>query len=147
MDLSAPVYANGPCIDIQDPPHARKTLRNNEITGTHLIVLGKATITYGDLVELYRRSVLYASKAASCGRTPVRIIKARDIFNVDKQDDGAARRAFHAHALFLMTEKKGEETVIAEGFDGLFVMQFVYGKPIELQLRVSYFDIRSRRTV
>ncbi|KAJ7593480.1 hypothetical protein C8J56DRAFT_726124, partial [Mycena floridula] len=50
----------------------------------------------------------------------------QDIENIDKQDDGAAHRLFHGHALGAVTvEFKGES--IREGFKGLFVYLFVFG--------------------
>lgn len=106
-------------------------MRNNGLSGTHLITLGNSAISYANLVELYLRSVQYAETAIQEGRPPIRATKARGLFKVDKQDDGAARRFFHAATLLLTTEVPNpdypSEYGIVEGFEGLFAINFVFG--------------------
>lgn len=51
----------------------------------------------------------------------------KDVENVDKQDDGAARRVFHAVALEATTEVVDGVTVKREGFIRLFSYLFVFG--------------------
>ncbi|KAJ7816595.1 hypothetical protein B0H14DRAFT_3743669 [Mycena olivaceomarginata] len=50
-----------------------------------------------------------------------------DVRNVDKQDDGPARRLFHVKALQACTIGEGDEAKIRAGFGGLFVYLFVLG--------------------
>ncbi|KAG8898537.1 hypothetical protein FRB99_007376 [Tulasnella sp. 403] len=109
INIFAPIFATGPLVDVQDVGHARKTARNNELSGTHLITLGSSTISFSTVARLYALSVSYASQSAEERKTPIRLLKSRDVFNVDKQDDGAARRLFHASTLCLMTEAKSPE--------------------------------------
>ena len=61
-----------------------------------------------------------------------------DVEDVDKQDDGAARRLFHASALsaatFVPSSSDGATVAtttqreIRKGFEGVFVYLFIFGK-------------------
>ncbi|KAH9947489.1 hypothetical protein B0H21DRAFT_680678, partial [Amylocystis lapponica] len=58
----------------------------------------------------------------------------RDVENVDKQDDGAARRMFHSIALTATTEQTGDSIGVKEEFVGLFVYLFIFGELIDAWL-------------
>ncbi|KAF8060260.1 hypothetical protein FPV67DRAFT_1632538 [Lyophyllum atratum] len=117
ISLSVPVFRHtGPLVSISDPPHARKTCRNQPQHGTHTASLGIGYVVNRSLVCLYEHG----------GTGLVR----RDIENVDKQDDGAARRLFHATALHAMTvpgNADGQDNIIRDGMHGLFVYLFIFG--------------------
>lgn len=56
-------------------------------------------------------------------------LQLRDVKDVDKQDDGAARRMFHSMALRAMTrETKPGVPEVLEHFKGLFVYLFILGE-------------------
>ncbi|KAF8195480.1 hypothetical protein BJ912DRAFT_900722 [Pholiota molesta] len=130
--LKAPVFERtGPLISVTDPPHARKTCRNQPQYGTHTASLGVGYLVNQSLVDVYntpsRGGLIY-----------------RDVSNVDKQDDGAARRMFHYDALLATTEVTGEESEsvpmvrsIRPGFEGLFCYLFVMGSLFEAWMSPS----------
>lgn len=113
VHLRVPVFKTGPLASISDPPHGRKTCRNQPQYGTHTATLGVGYVVNQSLVNLYE--------------TGTSGLMSRDVHNVDKQDDGAARRLFHHTALEATTEKDGDELKIRDGFHGLFVYLFVFG--------------------
>ncbi|KAF8161385.1 hypothetical protein B0H34DRAFT_796185 [Crassisporium funariophilum] len=126
ISLSAPVFTGtGPLISITDPPHARKTCRNQPQYGTHTASLGVGHLVNQSLVDLYR--------------IPGSGLVIRDVENVDKQDDGAARRMFHLNALKATTsslntnDAGGEDaaSTIRPGFEGIFAYLFVMGSLFE----------------
>lgn len=85
MHLRAPVFKDtGPLVPHSDCPHGRKTARNQPQHGTKTASLGDGYIV--------NRSLVLLSEVPGSG-----LIRA-DVENVDKQDDGAARRAFHSDA-------------------------------------------------
>ncbi|KAF9245412.1 hypothetical protein BU15DRAFT_41271 [Melanogaster broomeanus] len=107
IHLRAPVFKNtGPLVSITDPPHARKTSRNQPQHGTHTASLGVGYIVNRSLVNLYE---IHGSG-----------LMLRDVENVDKQDDGAARRLYAYTALDATCEKSEGEPTIRNGFEGLF---------------------------
>ncbi|KAI0676073.1 hypothetical protein C8Q78DRAFT_1075017 [Trametes maxima] len=99
-----------------DPQHARKTCRNQPQHGTHTASLGRGVVVNRSLVAL--------QETGTSG------LMRSDIENVDKQDDGAARRLFHPTALLAaMTLEDGEgNTAIKDEFCGLFVYLFIFGE-------------------
>ncbi|KAH9929249.1 uncharacterized protein B0H18DRAFT_874117 [Fomitopsis serialis] len=107
--LKAPVFSiTGPVVSIQDPEHARKTARNQPQHGTHTASLGQGHLVYRTLVAL--------------NEVPGSGLVLSDVQNVDKQDDGAARRMFHAVALKATTYEvpgKTTEMHIKNEFIGL----------------------------
>lgn len=111
--LKAPVFDTGPCISLSDPSHLRKTGRNQLEYGTHTASLGNGFVTQSSLIDLWRVD----GSGLVC----------KDVENVDKQDDGAARRIFHTVALDACTVMKDGVQQISEGFLGLFVYLFVLG--------------------
>ena len=114
IHLRAPVYkVIGPVISISDPPHGRKTCRNQPQHGTHTASLGIGFVVNRSLVDLY--------KTGTSG------LVLRDVENVDKQDDGAARRLFHHTALVATTFEDAGIRKVSGGFEGLFVYLFVLG--------------------
>lgn len=121
IHLSAPVLATGPLISCQDPPHARKTCRNQPQHGTHH---DTASLGRGVLVN---RSLVALQETGLAG------LMRRDVENVDKQDDGAARRLFHHVALAATTTKdEGGKTHVRDEFNGLFVYLFIFGGSFEV---------------
>ncbi|KAI0645527.1 hypothetical protein C8Q79DRAFT_1104104 [Trametes meyenii] len=113
--LRSPVLPTGPLVSCQDPQHARKTCRNQPQHGTHTASLGRGVVVNRMLVTLQE--------------TGVAGLMRRDVENVDKQDDGAARRLFHPVALLAMTSKDDEgKRVIQEEYRGLFVYLFIFGE-------------------
>lgn len=118
VHLRAPVFTTtGPLISIQDPPHARKTCRNQPQHGTHTASLGKGYVVNRSFIQLYE--------------TGISGLQLRDVQDVDKQDDGAARRMFHHMALSATTTERldGSRDIRPE-FTGLFVYLFVFGKSV-----------------
>ncbi|KAF9236407.1 hypothetical protein BU15DRAFT_76980 [Melanogaster broomeanus] len=124
IHLRAPVFKNtGPLVSITDPPHARKTSRNQPQHGTHMASLGVGYVVNHSLVNLYE---IHGSGLVS-----------HDVKNVDKQDDGAACRLY-AHAALDATCKELEgEPTIRQGFEGLFVWLFIFGTLFEAWLSRS----------
>jgi len=117
ISLTAPVFAvTGPLISITDPPHARKTCRNQPQYGTHTASLGGGHLVNQSLVDLYH--------------LPGSGLVIRDVENVDKQDDGAARRVFHVNAFnaTVETESISSPSTIRPGFEGSFAYLFVMGQ-------------------
>ncbi|KAI0349019.1 hypothetical protein OH77DRAFT_1415677, partial [Trametes cingulata] len=114
--LRAPVLPTGPLISCQDPQHARKTCRNQPQHGTHTASLGRGVVVNRTLIGLLE--------------TGVAGLVRRDVENVDKQDDGAARRLFHHTALIAMTtaDPAPGVTQVQEDFYGLFGYLFVFGE-------------------
>jgi hypothetical protein len=111
INFSAPIYDNNkPIIRVQDSKHAKKNGRNNVHSGARLLVLGKDTVRYDQILALARdeNSALYI----------------RDVINVDKQDDGAAYRFFSSAVL----NQCQEDGIIKSDKLSLFVYLFVIGK-------------------
>ncbi|EIW59893.1 uncharacterized protein TRAVEDRAFT_122203 [Trametes versicolor FP-101664 SS1] len=108
VHLRAPVFeTTGPLISVQDPPHARKTCRNQPQHGTHTASLGKGYVVNRSFLQLYE--------------TGISGLQLRDVQDVDKQDDGAARRMFHPMALAATTiERLDGSRDIRPEFLGLF---------------------------
>ncbi|KAF7969844.1 hypothetical protein HWV62_25914 [Athelia sp. TMB] len=116
IDIQAPVFEKtGPFFENQDPPHGGKTARNNLQHGTKASSLGRGYVTNQSLIGVYNtgRSGLVHS----------------DVYNVDKQDDGAARRFFHATVLEATTTRDANGTLqVDDKFTGLFVYNFILGE-------------------
>jgi hypothetical protein len=104
----------GPCISLSDPPHGRKTGRNQPQHGTKTASLGVGFIVNRSLVDL-------------CEIPDSGLYRA-DVVNVDKQDDGAARRFFHRKGLRACAEVINGKRRIKKGFIGLFVYLFILGE-------------------
>jgi hypothetical protein len=114
ISLRAPVFKKtGPLISVTDPPHARKTCRNQPQYGTHTASMGIGYLVNRSLVDLYQ--------------IPDSGLVRRDVEDVDKQDDGAARRLFHIKALTAATVEDGGVRKVRDGFIGLFVYLFIFG--------------------
>ncbi|KAJ3766604.1 hypothetical protein FB446DRAFT_757584 [Lentinula raphanica] len=113
--LCAPVFKTGPLISVTDAPHARKTARNQPQHGTHTASFGSGYLVNRSLVDIY---MLEGSG-----------LMLRDVDNVDKQDDGAARRVFHTNVLRSMSniQSGSDDPSIKPGFEGSFVYLFVLG--------------------
>ena len=117
IHLRAPVFTlTGPLISVTDPPHARKTSRNQPQHGTHTASLGIGFLVNRSLTDLHN--------------SPGSGLVKRDVENVDKQDDGAAHRLYMHQALYAATEgasggQGGRH--IRPGFEGIFVWLFVFG--------------------
>jgi hypothetical protein len=109
LHLRAPVFKDtGPFVPHSDCPHGRKTARNQPQHGTKTASLGDGYIVNRTLVQL--------SEVPGSG-----LVHA-DVENVDKQDDGATRCAFHSDASKAQTtEENGVVTVKPE-----FISWFSY---------------------
>ncbi|KAJ7857872.1 hypothetical protein B0H13DRAFT_1576838, partial [Mycena leptocephala] len=108
--MSAPVYPDtGPHISCTDPDHARKTIRNNFLYGTHLLSIGYLFLCHAVLMSLLI--------ITGC------VLYVKDIFNPDKQDDGAARRLFINVLFSFVLDSK--EDLIHPDFGGLFFILLV----------------------
>lgn len=114
VHLRTPVFETGPLVPCQDALHARKTCRNQPQHGTQTASLGRGYVV--------NRSLITLQETGTTG------LVRRDVENVDKQDDGAARRLFHPMALSAttFTDDKGELCVRDEHL-GLFVYLFIFG--------------------
>jgi calcineurin-like phosphoesterase len=93
--------------------HAKKTARNQIHYGTRLITFGNSTVRYDQLCDLVKKE-----NSVLC---------IRDVYNVDKQDDGAAFRVFHSRLLEICQDNG----VINPEKLGLFVYLFILGKIIK----------------
>jgi hypothetical protein len=114
ISLRAPVFeCTGPLISVTDAPHGRKTCRNQPLYGTHTASMGRGYIVSRSLVDLW--------KTQDAG------LLHRDVEDVDKQDDGAARRLFHINALMAMTFKENGTVKVRDDFLGLFIYLFIFG--------------------
>ncbi|KAF9020418.1 hypothetical protein BDZ89DRAFT_1203567 [Hymenopellis radicata] len=114
IQISVPEIPDmGPVVSIQDCPHARKTARNQPQHGTHTASLGSSCLVNKSFLDLYE------TKSAG--------LVLRDVQNVDKQDDGAARRIFHGVALGATTVGEEDATSIKPGWEGLFTYLFMLG--------------------
>jgi hypothetical protein len=116
--LKAPVFPiTGPVASLSDPPHGKKTCKNQNQYGTHTASLGVGFITFRLLILLYL--------------TGVSGLKKKDVQDSDKQDDGAARRLFYYLVFMAMSQEipdSGGELQIKDDFAGLFVYLWVFGE-------------------
>lgn len=112
--LKAPVFETGPLISLSDPPHGCKTARNQPQYGTHTASMGAGFMVNRSLVDLFE--------------TGVSGLVLKDVENVDKQDDGAARRVFHLMACKATTVVEDGIRKIRPGMLGLFVYLFILGE-------------------
>ncbi|KAJ7671406.1 hypothetical protein DFH06DRAFT_928301, partial [Mycena polygramma] len=120
--LSCPVYPDtGPHICTTDPDHARKTARNNFLYGTHFLTVGFLFLCHAVLMTL----IMIA-------RCPLYI---KDIFNPDKQDDGAARRMFTNILFSFLVDSNGN--LLHPSFEGLFILTFILGELFDAWMKRS----------
>ncbi|KAE9393242.1 hypothetical protein BT96DRAFT_796356, partial [Gymnopus androsaceus JB14] len=98
--LSCPVYSDtGPHICTTDPDHARKTARNNFLYSTLLLIIG--------FMYLCHSVLMFLLTLIGC------LLFIKDIFNADKQDDGAARRvAFLADSSFQILMRLSDQFIL-----------------------------------
>lgn len=128
ISIRVPVFEEtGPLISVQDPHHARKTCRNQPQHGTHTASLGR---TY-----FVNRSLVQVQETGRSG-----LVRA-DVENVDKQDDGAARRLFHAMALEAMTTNVNGTLTVSESFLGLFVYVWIFGMCYYAVIHAKFTDM------
>lgn len=114
IHLRCPVLSTGPCVSLSDCPHCRKTARNQPQYGTHTACMGCGYLVNRSLVDLCK--------------LPDSGLMQKDVDNVDKQDDGAARRVFHTQALDATTYvNEAGKCQVKEDFTGLFVYLFIFG--------------------
>lgn len=118
--LDCPVYPDtGPHICNTDIDHGRKTARNNFLYGTHYLILAFVFLCHA--VLMFFLTVL---------RAPLLI---KDLFNPDKQDDGAARRLFTARVFRWMLDTVGR--LKHPSLEGLFLLAFVLGELFDAWLK------------
>jgi hypothetical protein len=114
IHVKAPVFEKtGPLIPCQDPPHGRKTGRNQPQHGTKTASLADGFIVNRSLVDLFETG-------DSC-------LVRDDVVNVDKQDDGAARRFYHSDTFEATTFVENGVRMVRVKFKGLFVYLFILG--------------------
>ncbi|CAE6416253.1 unnamed protein product [Rhizoctonia solani] len=127
IHISCPVWdTTGPFITVSDPPHARKGVKTNMESGTHLIILGDAYVCHGVLMDLL--------KLPGCP------LFVKDVYNSDKQDDGAACRMLHAALLDILVTDEGK--LVDEKFKGFFIVNLLFGSAIDAWLKrdMSHID-------
>jgi len=110
INFSAPIYNNRLIIKVQDLKYAKKNSRNNVHSGVRLLVLGKDTVRYDQILAIAKveNSALFI----------------RDVVNIKKQDDGAAYRFFSSSVL---TQCQEDGIISSDKLD-LFVYLFVISK-------------------
>ncbi|KAJ7084923.1 hypothetical protein C8R44DRAFT_894034 [Mycena epipterygia] len=120
VHMSCPVYEDtGPHIACTDMEHAKKGVRNNFLYGTHLLTIGFLYLCHAVLMMLL-------SKVG----VPLFI---RDIFNPEKQDDGAARRLFLDRLFAFLVDPDGN--IIDVTFEGFFVLTFIFGELFDAYMK------------
>ncbi|KAF6742097.1 hypothetical protein DFP72DRAFT_1109656 [Ephemerocybe angulata] len=115
------VFSKHPFIAVQDSKHALKTARNQILTGARLLVIGN------DILHIDQ---LHTS--AVSGASP---LLARDIENLDRQDDRAAARTFSAAMLEFQMKKEPSQRALA-------VYLFVLGELVDAwqNRRISHLE-------
>lgn len=121
--IKVAVHETGPFFANQDPEHRRKTGRNQPQHGTKTASLGEGFIVNRSLVDLCK--------------SPDSGMYHADVINVDKQDDGAARRFYHCKALCACTETIEGVSRVKDGFLGIYVYLFVLGRQIFFDLMIE----------
>jgi hypothetical protein len=101
----------GPHISCTDIEHGRKGVRNNFLYGTHFLIIGFLYLCHAVLMMLL-------------GKVGVPLY-IRDIFNPEKQDDGAARRLFLDTLFEFLVDSDGN--IIDVTLEGFFVLTFIFG--------------------
>ncbi|KAJ7746788.1 hypothetical protein DFH07DRAFT_1038081 [Mycena maculata] len=131
IHLRTPVFKKtGPVVALTDAPHGSKTGRNQPEYGTHTASLGKGKVVNNDLVRLQR-----TGKAG--------LLKS-DVTDVDKQDDGPARRLWHHAALLACTMEDEDGIKIQPGFEA-FIVHFLV---VHAELAIGVlFDAWLNRTM
>ena len=117
INFRCPIFPNiGPILRIQDPKHAKKTARNVVMSGARVLTFGKSIARFEQFLKL--------------ADSPTSVMFKHDVIKLDRQDDGAAYRAFCFRNLAQCLKNQNE---IKEGYDGLFIYLFVLGKKSFLQ--------------
>ncbi|EGG10172.1 uncharacterized protein MELLADRAFT_94558 [Melampsora larici-populina 98AG31] len=117
IHIKIPLFGSNPTplVIVQDPKHARKTGANQLLSGARLLAFGKYYINIGHMVLLMQdeNSSLYQ----------------KDVFNIDRQDDGRAYRSLNNDTLELALQHP-ECT-------GLAVYLFIIGELVDAWLSNS----------
>src|SRR4051812_19201125 len=74
VNFKALIFNNQPIVRVQNVKHTKKTAKNQIHYGTRLITFGTSTVHYNQLCDLVKKE-----NSVLC---------IRDVYNVDKQDDG-----------------------------------------------------------
>lgn len=116
FEVETPVFRNGaPLIEVPDPLHAAKSLRNFLLGGAKFPMVGRHSTSFALVDRLLD--------------LPGKVMLTTDLHNADRQDDGAAARLFSAETLGSMLKKEENgDIVIREGFQGLFILLQVLGE-------------------
>ncbi|KAF8600363.1 hypothetical protein BDV93DRAFT_559500 [Ceratobasidium sp. AG-I] len=126
IHISCPVWTTtGPLVPVSDPPHARKNMKTNFETGTHLLVFGDSFVTHSLLMDLLA--------------IPGCPLYVKDVYNAEKQDNGPARRILHPGLLKTLVTDKNE--LIDQKFKGFFIMSFVFGSATDAWTKRSMAHI------
>lgn len=124
VTFSCPILPSiGPVVRVQDPKHAKKTCRNVIMSGARVLSLGRSTARFNHFLHLSQRtdSIMYK----------------QDVVKLDRQDDGAAYRAFCSSNLrnvYLQHLENPED----EEMCGFFVLLFVFGKSYSIVIYFNY---------
>ncbi|KAH9935430.1 uncharacterized protein B0H18DRAFT_1082220 [Fomitopsis serialis] len=134
VELQLHLFAdNHPATTSQDPEHARKTTRNQCLTGSHILAAGNHP--------------LYFAQVRDFAIQPHTPLFRRNVEKVDKQDDRAAARFFSAEALSqhlqLFPERVALSTymfVLGEGIDAWLNRNMVLRMRFFLMVWRSFID-------
>ena len=111
VTFSCPILPSiGLVVRVQDPKHAKKTCWNIIMSGARVLSLGRSTARFNHFLHLsqWTDSIIYK----------------QDVVKLDRQDDGAAYRAFCSSNLRNQYLENPED----EEMCGFFVLLFVFGK-------------------
>jgi len=113
INFRCPIFPNiGPVVRVQDPKHVKKTARNVVMSGARVLTFGKSTARFEHFLRL--------------SNSPTSVMYKNDVIKLDRQDDGAAYRAFCFQNLAQCLNNNQNE--IKEGYEGFFIYLFVLGK-------------------
>ena len=96
------------------PTTSAENIAQSKQYGTHTASMGVGYVVNASLVALYNTGLVG--------------LVLKDVENVNKQDDGAARWLFHTVVLDATTTVDDGVNKIHSGFHGLFVYIFIFGK-------------------
>ncbi|EIW75341.1 hypothetical protein CONPUDRAFT_159467 [Coniophora puteana RWD-64-598 SS2] len=153
LKLRAPIHKHtGLLVSITCSWHGKKTSRNNPQYGAHTAMMGIGHVINQDLIDLYKTGesglgprnrtvparLAGLRRSSRSARLPVSTLfwlVQGDVKDVNKQDDGAARRLYSEEAFYATTsvDEKADD-VIKPGFKGLNVWLFMFGVTFEAYL-------------
>ncbi|PKK59329.1 hypothetical protein RhiirC2_871301 [Rhizophagus irregularis] len=127
VTFSCPILLSiGSVVRVQDLKHAKKTCRNIIMSGTRVLSLGRSTARFDHFLHISQRldSIMYK----------------QDVVKLDRQDDGAAYRAFCSSNLrnvYLQHLENPEDEKMCGFFVLLFIFDFTYAELIHLIPKIA----------